>query len=123
MIPLGGAYARSGTRKSSSCDSSWAGTGRSASSRCRARIFRCSSRFTGAAGSDLTRSSASEQIFQTMRELNRDLGVTIIVVTHDINVSTRVDRVIGMRDGRTSIEILRLTSRSRPDSKRVRVRG
>jgi ABC-type lipoprotein export system ATPase subunit len=52
-------------------------------------------------------SEAAEQIFQTMRELNRDLKVTIIVVTHDINVSTRVDRVVGMRDGRTSIEILR----------------
>ncbi len=52
-------------------------------------------------------SEAAEQIFQTMRDLNREFGVTIIVVTHDINVSTRVDRVVGMRDGRTSIEILR----------------
>jgi ABC-type lipoprotein export system ATPase subunit len=52
-------------------------------------------------------SEAAEQIFQTMRDLNREYGVTIIIVTHDINVSTRVDRVVGMRDGRTSIEILR----------------
>ncbi len=52
-------------------------------------------------------SEAADQIFQTMRDLNRDSGVTIIVVTHDINVSTRVDRVVGMRDGRTSIEIVR----------------
>ncbi len=52
-------------------------------------------------------SEAADQIFQTMRDLNRDSGVTIIVVTHDVNVSTRVDRVVGMRDGRTSIEIVR----------------
>ncbi len=52
-------------------------------------------------------SEAAEQIFQTMRELNSEFGVTIIVVTHDINVSKRVDRVVGMRDGRTSIEIVR----------------
>jgi ABC-type lipoprotein export system ATPase subunit len=52
-------------------------------------------------------SEAAEQIFQTMRTFNRDFGVTIIIVTHDMNVSQRVDRVVGMRDGRTSIEILR----------------
>ncbi len=52
-------------------------------------------------------SEAAEQIFKTLRDFNRDNGVTIIIVTHDANVSTRVDRVVGMRDGRTSIEILR----------------
>ncbi len=52
-------------------------------------------------------SEAAEQIFQVMRSLKHELGVTIIIVTHDINVSTRVDRVVGMRDGRTSIEIVR----------------
>jgi ABC-type lipoprotein export system ATPase subunit len=52
-------------------------------------------------------SEAAEQIFQVMRAFNRELGVTVIIVTHDMNVSARVDRVIGMRDGRTSIEVLR----------------
>lgn len=52
-------------------------------------------------------SEAAEHIFQVMRAFNRELGVTIIIVTHDMNVSARVDRVIGMRDGRTSIEVLR----------------
>ena len=50
---------------------------------------------------------SAEQIFNVMRDFNRDQGVTIIVVTHDFNVASRVDRVVGMRDGRTSIEILR----------------
>jgi ABC-type lipoprotein export system ATPase subunit len=50
---------------------------------------------------------SAAQIFQALRALNEEFGVTIIVVTHDMNVATRVDRVIGMRDGRTSTEILR----------------
>lgn len=52
-------------------------------------------------------SHSAEQIFNVMRTFNRDHGVTVIVVTHDFNVASRVDRVVGMRDGRTSIEILR----------------
>ncbi|GAB4549303.1 MAG: ABC transporter ATP-binding protein [Anaerolineae bacterium] len=52
-------------------------------------------------------SEAAEQIFSTLRAFNAEAHVTIIIVTHDMNVSTRVDRVIGMRDGRTSTEILR----------------
>lgn len=52
-------------------------------------------------------SEAAEQIFSTLRAFNRDDGVTIIIVTHDASVSARVDRVVGMRDGRTSTEILR----------------
>lgn len=52
-------------------------------------------------------SEAADTIFHVMRELNREFGITIIVVTHDMMVANRVDRVIGMRDGRTSTEILR----------------
>ncbi len=52
-------------------------------------------------------SASAEQIFQALRTLNAEFGVTVIIVTHDMTVSTRVDRVIGMRDGRTSTEILR----------------
>ncbi len=52
-------------------------------------------------------SHSAEQIYQSLRALNEDFGVTVIIVTHDMTVSTRVDRVVGMRDGRTSTEILR----------------
>ncbi len=52
-------------------------------------------------------SEAADQIFQAMREFNREFGVTVMIVTHDLGVSSRVDRVVGMRDGRTSIEIVR----------------
>ncbi|NDJ87292.1 MAG: ABC transporter ATP-binding protein [Chloroflexi bacterium] len=52
-------------------------------------------------------SEAADIIFQVMHELRDEFGVTIIVVTHDMFVANRVDRVVGMRDGRTSTEILR----------------
>jgi ABC-type lipoprotein export system ATPase subunit len=52
-------------------------------------------------------SMSAESIFHALRALNEEFGVTVIVVTHDMTVSTRVDRVVGMRDGRTSTEILR----------------
>ena len=37
--------------------------------------------------------------------INRELGTTIIVVTHDPAVSQSVGRAIAMRDGKTSSEI------------------
>ncbi len=52
-------------------------------------------------------SEAAADIFESMRLLNREYGVTIVIVTHDMNVSARVDRVVGMRDGRTSTEVIR----------------
>lgn len=47
--------------------------------------------------------SASE-ILTLLRTLNRQLGLTIIIVTHDVAIAARVDRTIAIRDGRTSTE-------------------
>jgi ABC-type lipoprotein export system ATPase subunit len=52
-------------------------------------------------------SEAANQIFDALRAFNQAYGVTIIIVTHDYNVVSRVDRVIGMRDGLASVEVLR----------------
>jgi putative ABC transport system ATP-binding protein len=45
-------------------------------------------------------STTSDQILDTLRELNRERGVTLVVVTHDPGVAGRADRVIRMSDGR-----------------------
>jgi ABC-type lipoprotein export system ATPase subunit len=52
-------------------------------------------------------SDTAQQVFALLSRLNRELGVTIVVVTHDPLVSERVQRTIAIRDGRTSTETLR----------------
>jgi putative ABC transport system ATP-binding protein len=52
-------------------------------------------------------SVAAETIYEVFRDLNRHYQVTIIIVTHDPDIAARVDRVVAIRDGRTSTEIFR----------------
>ncbi|GAA3312721.1 hypothetical protein GCM10020219_023220 [Nonomuraea dietziae] len=52
-------------------------------------------------------SDTSEEVFEALRRANRELGVTVVIVTHDALVSEQVDRTVGIRDGRTSSETLR----------------
>jgi len=51
--------------------------------------------------------ATSHEVFDLFRSVNRDLGVTIVVVTHDPLVSEQVSRTVVIRDGRTSSETLR----------------
>jgi hypothetical protein len=46
-------------------------------------------------------------VFGALQTANTELGVTVLVVTHDPAVSSVVRRVIAIRDGRTSTETLR----------------
>ncbi len=52
-------------------------------------------------------SVTAADIFALLRRLNRQLGLTIITVTHDAAVAATVDRTIAIRDGRTSTETVR----------------
>lgn len=54
----------------------------------------------------------SEQILDLFRELNRSIGITIVIVTHDLQLARKVDRVVSIRDGKTSSEMLRRISYS-----------
>ncbi len=51
--------------------------------------------------------ATSHEIFDVLRAINTDLGVTVVVVTHDPLVSGQVNRTVAIRDGRTSSETLR----------------
>ncbi len=52
-------------------------------------------------------SQSSNDLFETLRQANRETGVTIVVLTHDPLVSEQVQRTILIRDGRTATETLR----------------
>lgn len=45
-------------------------------------------------------SATGLQVMDLLRQLNRDLGVTILMVTHDRDMARLCDRVIEIRDGR-----------------------
>jgi ABC-type lipoprotein export system ATPase subunit len=46
-------------------------------------------------------------IFSLLRDLNRQLGLTTLIVTHDATLAAEVDRTLAIRDGRTSTETVR----------------
>lgn len=48
----------------------------------------------------------TKMIFDLFRTLNREMNQTIVIVTHDRQLSRQVSRVVAIRDGRTSSEIL-----------------
>jgi ABC-type lipoprotein export system ATPase subunit len=52
-------------------------------------------------------SRTAEEVFGALQRVNTELGVTVVVVTHDAGVSEHVGRTVGIRDGRTSSEVLR----------------
>jgi ABC-type lipoprotein export system ATPase subunit len=54
-------------------------------------------------------SATSAQVFEVLETVNRELGTTVVVVTHDPTVSEHVNRTVAIRDGRTSSEVLRRT--------------
>jgi ABC-type lipoprotein export system ATPase subunit len=51
--------------------------------------------------------ATSAEVFGVLRDVNRRFGVTVVVVTHDAEVSGQVERTVAIRDGRTSSEVLR----------------
>ena len=46
----------------------------------------------------------SSYILDMFRKLNEEMKLTIVIVTHDVNLSKKVNRVVLIRDGKTSSE-------------------
>lgn len=51
-------------------------------------------------------SATARDVLGLLRHLNRELGLTTIVVTHDHLVAESMDRSVAIRDGRTSTEVV-----------------
>jgi hypothetical protein len=52
-------------------------------------------------------SITAREIIACLRHINEQLGLTVILVTHDVAVASEVDRTLAIRDGRTSTETIR----------------
>ena len=52
----------------------------------------------------------SKMIYQIFKDLNTELKLTTIIVSHDPGLSRHVDRVIAIRDGKIATETLRSAS-------------
>lgn len=48
----------------------------------------------------------SAHVLEVFREINKNLGITVVIVTHDMELSKQVNRVVAIRDGQTSSELI-----------------
>ena len=63
--------------------------------------------------------ATSQEVFDALHRANRELSTTVVVVTHDPEVSGQVARTVAIRDGRTSTEVLRRTHAREDGSSQV----
>ncbi len=52
----------------------------------------------------------AQTIYAAFKQLNRQLGVTTLIVTHDQGIARHVQRVVAIRDGKTASETVRVES-------------
>ncbi len=52
--------------------------------------------------------ATAKTIYDMFRELNRKLGLTIVIVSHDPGIAQHVDRVVAVRDGKLATESVRI---------------
>jgi ABC-type multidrug transport system ATPase subunit len=61
--------------------------------------------------------ATAREIYSAMRSINRQYGTTILIVSHDPELGLHTDRVVYIRDGKTSTETVRSANTIRPDGK------
>lgn len=59
----------------------------------------------------------SLSIYDLFKSVNRAFGTTIVIVSHDPNIWRHVDRVVAIRDGKTSTETTRIVENDPAQSK------
>jgi ABC-type glutathione transport system ATPase component len=52
--------------------------------------------------------ATAQTIYDLLRTLNKQLGLTMIIVSHDPGIARHVDRVVAVRDGKLASETVRV---------------
>ncbi|HEX5808046.1 MAG TPA: ABC transporter ATP-binding protein [Anaerolineales bacterium] len=52
--------------------------------------------------------ATAQTIYDLLRTLNKQLGLTMVIVSHDPGIARHVDRVVAVRDGKLASETLRV---------------
>jgi len=52
--------------------------------------------------------ATAQTIYDLLRRLNKQLGLTMVIVSHDPGIARHVDRVVAVRDGKLASETLRV---------------
>ena len=60
-------------------------------------------------------------IYDTLRRLNQEFGLTTLIVSHDPDLTHHVDRVVAIRDGQTASETVRQKSQVTADDQETEV--
>jgi ABC-type lipoprotein export system ATPase subunit len=58
-------------------------------------------------------SVTAQSIYDALRQLNRELSLTMLIVSHDPDLARQVDRVVAIRDGKTATETVRAQRNAR----------
>jgi ABC-type lipoprotein export system ATPase subunit len=60
--------------------------------------------------------ATSQTIYQALKDLNKQFGVTTLIVSHDATIARHVQRVVAIRDGKTSSETVRVDPTRNPEA-------
>ena len=62
-------------------------------------------------------------IYDTLKRLNEEYKLTILIVSHDPGIAKHVDRVVAIRDGKTAAETVRQRRRNGKRAEKSQVEG
>lgn len=68
-------------------------------------------------------SATALMIYETFQRLNREYGLTTLVVSHDPGIARHMNRVVAIRDGKTATETVRQSVRNNTPDGELAVEG
>lgn len=53
-------------------------------------------------------SESTENIYNILRNINKEYGTTFLIITHDQRIAEKTDRIVEIKDGRIGLDIRKL---------------